>query len=154
LRSENRSKKRRTDRPRIDGLAVFDLDVSDVEGRQKGKEVIVRIECVLALESVGKNADPKNGGTGNLSVSDDDEASDIDGRPADLVRVHEIAELGTQVWPHDVQLVAEDGADLLQLAVIEASGLRSRRLDPHLPRTVHERSTTWPPPWEITYGGE
>jgi len=51
------------------------------------------------------------------------------------VRVHEVADFGTQVRPHDVQLVAEDGADFLQLAV----SLRPRRLDPRLlPRTVHE----------------
>jgi hypothetical protein len=148
----NRRSSGPTDRPRIDGFAVFDLDVGDAEGREKVKEVVRRVEGDLTLESIGTDTDPKNGRTGDFSVSDDEEASDVDKCPADLVGVHEVANLGTQVRPRNVDLVAEHRAELLQLAISLGSGGFGPRL---LPRTVPElgaRGQTRVVPHELRLG--
>jgi hypothetical protein len=124
----NGAKKRWTDRPLVDGLAVFDVDVDNVEALEKVKDLDARVEGVLALERIGTNTDPDHDGAADLlvSVSVGDEASDVDGRPSDPLGVQQVRNQGTHDLPSDVEFVAERPTRLLELAI----GLGPRRLDP------------------------
>lgn len=64
----NRAKKRWTGRPLVDGLAVFNFDVIDVELCEKVKNVVAYAEGVFALKRIGTNTDPDHDRTANLLV--------------------------------------------------------------------------------------
>ena len=91
---------------------------------------------VLAEESLWSDANPKDDGTDSvpLPLSDPDKANDVYGRPEDPLGIQELANLGTQLLSDNVKLMAEDWAELLQLAISLESGGHNPRCGP---RTVH-----------------
>jgi hypothetical protein len=105
----NGAKKRWTDRPLIDGLAVLDLDIANVEAREKGKDLVARAERVLALERIGTNTNPEHDGAADLlvSVSVDEETNNVDGRPSDPLGFQQVRTRGPtsfqtalSLWPN------------------------------------------------------
>jgi hypothetical protein len=89
---------------------------------------------LLAEESLGSDTNPKDDGTDGFSLSDLDKANDVYGRPEDPLGIQELANLGTQLLSDNVKLMAEDWAELLQLAISLESGGHNPRCGP---RTVH-----------------
>lgn len=102
-------------RPGIDGTPEFHLDVVDAELLDKTQAAVRRDAGVLARERLGDDTNPQNDGA-DRSLSDL-EANDVDGRPEEPLAVQELANLGTQLFPDDVDLVVEDGAELLPLTI-------------------------------------
>ena len=62
----------------------------------------------LKEESLRSDANPKDDGTDSFSLSDLDKANDVYGRPEDPLGIQELANLGTQLLPDNVKLMAED----------------------------------------------
>ena len=125
----NGGEKRWTNRRRVDGLTVLDLDVDDVVDREEVKDTVARVECAIAVERIGHNTNPDNDRTPDLlvSVSIGDESNDVDGSPRNVLGDQQVPNLRTHVVvPDGVELAAEHATRLLEPAI----GLLSLRHDP------------------------